>query len=98
MDHAAKERYSAEGVIGQKQAIKVTDEWFDELQKMPFTSCKCFYYFISNLVLNIEKKGKTLHLLKATSKKIPERKKRKIVPLLGTIKDYFNTTPSQSVA
>ena len=38
--------------------------------------------------LSIEKKGKTLHLLKASSKKISPKKKRKIYPILGTIQKY----------
>ena len=40
MQHSAKERFTAQGEDQQKQAIKVTDEWYEELQKMPFLSCK----------------------------------------------------------
>ena len=35
-----------------------------------------------------EKNGKTLYLLKQSSQVIKAKKQRKIVPLLGTIKDY----------
>ena len=40
MQHAAKQRYSAEGVDKKAEAIRATDEWYDELQKMPFISRK----------------------------------------------------------
>ena len=43
----------------------------------------------------LEKKGKTLHLLKASSKKINPNKKRKVVPLLGTIQDFFKASKSK---
>jgi len=36
----------------------------------------------------IEKNGKTLNLLKASAKKINPNKKRKKIPLIGTIKEY----------
>lgn len=38
--------------------------------------------------MSIEKKGKTLHLLKSGSKPIAYKKKRKIVPRLGTFSEY----------
>ena len=53
----------------------MTDEWAQELQSMPFTS---------------QKKGKFLNLLKASAKPINKNKKRKVIPLLGSIKDYHN--------
>ena len=40
------------------------------------------------LIKFIEKNGKTLYLLKQSSKKIAAKKQRKQVPLLGTIKEY----------
>ena len=40
MEFAAKQRYSAEGENKKEQAIKATDDWFEELNKMPFISCK----------------------------------------------------------
>ena len=39
-------------------------------------------------ILNIEKNGKTLHLLKANSKPIPTKLKRRKIQLLGTYKEY----------
>ena len=35
--------------------------------------------------------GKTLHLLKSSSKKIEKNKKRKTIPLLGTIQDWHQS-------
>ena len=43
MEHASKQRFSAEGEEVKQQAIKATDAWYAELQKMPFVSCKLFY-------------------------------------------------------
>ena len=40
MEHAASERYSSTGVKQKEQAIKATDQWFEELSSMPFISCK----------------------------------------------------------
>ena len=51
----------------------MTDEWYDMLKAMPFTS---------------KKSGKMLNLLKASAKPISKNKKRKIVPLLGKIGDF----------
>ena len=36
----------------------------------------------------IEKNGKTLNLLKVKAKPIPEKKKRKKIPILGNIKEF----------
>ena len=46
----------------------------------------CFYANIS--YLPPEKNGKTLHLLKASSKKISGERKRKKVPILGSFEMY----------
>ena len=51
----------------------MTDHWVQELKSMPFTS---------------RKNGKMLNLLKASSKPINKNKKRKTIPLFGSIKDY----------
>ena len=40
MEHSSKQRFSAEGEEVKQQTIKATDEWYAELQKMPFVSCK----------------------------------------------------------
>ena len=40
MHHSAKQRYTAEGEGQKDQVIKATDEWYEELSKMPFLSCK----------------------------------------------------------
>ena len=86
MAHATKERFTGEGANKKDEAIKATDEWFEELQSMPFISCKSTFCHALTLLFTIEKSGKTLHLLKASAKKISPNKKRKVIPLLGTIK------------
>ena len=63
---------------------------------MPFLSRKFSPNLFPNPHINIEKKGKTLHLLKASSKKINPHKKRKIIPLLGSIKEFHKNAEVQS--
>jgi hypothetical protein len=46
--------------------------------------------------MTVEKKGKTLHLLKASSKKINPHKKRKIIPLLGGIREFHKSNEELS--
>ena len=72
----------------KKQNIKVTDAWFDELLKMPFVSRKLMISWWFTVWFAIEKNGKTLNLLKASAKKINPHKKKKIIPLLGNIKEF----------
>ena len=43
------------------------------------------------MILSTEKNGKTLNLLKASAKKINPHKKRKVIPLLGNIKNWHAT-------
>lgn len=78
MDHANKERHSAEGSKMKEQTIRITDEWYNELKSMPFSS---------------KKNGKMLNLLKASSKVINRNKRRKVIPLLGNIRDYHASRP-----
>ena len=73
MEHASKERFTAQNEEAKKQTIKATDEWYEELQKMPFVS---------------RKNGKMLNLLKASAKKINPNKRRKVIPILGNIKKF----------
>ena len=63
----------------KQQTIKMTDQWYEELKSMPFTS---------------KKNGKMINLLKASAKPINKNKKRKVIPLLGTIKDFHASTQS----
>ena len=85
MDHSSKHRYTIEGDEAKKQAIVATDEWFEELNNLPFKSCKITFLLKLILIYNIEKNGKTLYLLKQTAKTSKAKKQRKIVPLLGSI-------------
>ena len=61
MEHANKERHSAQGTKMQEKVIKMTDHWASELKSMPFTS---------------RKNGKMLNLLKASAKPINKNKKK----------------------
>ena len=63
---------------------------------MPFISCKYYITLILSTLYTIEKPGKTLHLLKASSKKINPHKKRVKVPLLGTIKEFHSASKAKS--
>ena len=74
----------------KKHTIRATPEWIEELDKMPFISSKYLNILKFNLIYLIGKNGKTLNLLKASSKKINPNKRRKIIPLLGTIKEFQN--------
>ena len=73
MAHASKQRMSAEGEDNKKSAIEISKYWEEELKDMPYVS---------------QKPGKTLYLLKSSSKAIAKGKKRKVVPLLGSIGEY----------
>ena len=55
------------------KSIEISPFWEAELKALPFLS---------------QKSGKTIHLLKSGSKKIQTGKKRKKIPILGTIKHY----------
>ena len=97
MSHAAKQRFTTEGEKMKAEKIEITEEWLNELSRMPFVSRKfCFNLWLT-LFLYIEKRGKTLHLLKAKSKKINPNKRRKKIPLLGSIKDYHNAAQNLNV-
>ena len=61
------------------KTIHMTDQWAEELKSMPFTS---------------RKNGKMLNLLKASAKPINKHKKRKVVPLFGTIQEYHASSQS----
>ena len=88
MTHASQQRYAAEGSEARQHTIKATDEWIAELQNLPFKSCKYIVQSLIYVFIISEKNGKTLHLLKQSAKTITSSKKRKIVPLLGSIKDF----------
>ena len=62
---------------------------------MPFISCKLYLSIASHILYSIEKPGKTLHLLKASSKKINPNKKRLKIPLLGTITEFHTASKSK---
>jgi hypothetical protein len=65
---------------------------------MPFISCKYNLTYKFNQLHIIEKPGKTLHLLKASSKKINPSKKRVKIPLLGSIKEFHIASKTKKAA
>ena len=73
MHHAHKQRFSVEGEAQKNKAIKVSEEWMTELKSMPFTS---------------QKNGRTLHLLKTSAKSQQPHKKRKTLPIMGTLSEF----------
>ena len=50
-----------------------------------------------NLLINIEKNGKTLYLLKQSAKTSKAKKQRKVIPILGSISDYKKTTQNITI-
>ena len=88
MAHASKERYAVDGEVQKIHTIEATQEWEDELKNMPFKSSKSNIPNFYNFILLIGKNGKFVHLLKKKSKTKISRKKRKVINILGSIKDY----------
>ena len=41
MDHAAKQRMSADGLMQKDQTIKMTEYWEEQLKAMPYLTRKC---------------------------------------------------------
>ena len=70
------------------EAIKATEEWYEALQSLPFKSSRYSILFFMTWIFGIVKPGKTLYLLKQKSKVRATGKKRKVIPLMGTIQDY----------
>ena len=64
---------AAESDINKAKSIEITAAWETQLKELPYLS---------------QRSGKTIHLLKASSKAIKSGKKRKKVPLLGNIGHY----------
>ena len=73
MAHASSYRMAADGEMQKEETIAISKFWEEELKSMPYLS---------------QKGGKTLHLLKQSSKKISTGKKRKKVAILGTLQDW----------
>ena len=73
LDHANEQRMAAEGADQKEHTIAISKFWEEELKAMPYLS---------------KKGGKTLHLLKQSSKKIQTGKKRKKHEILGSLQDW----------
>ena len=71
--HASKQRYGKEGEKAESELIYANDKFMDILSSMPYKS---------------KKKGKTLFLLKNSSKPHAGGKKRKKVEIIGTLEQY----------
>ena len=50
VDHANKQRMSAEGVVGQREAIQISQFWEEQLKAMPYLSSKYFFITRFNFV------------------------------------------------
>ena len=80
---------AADGEVQKDEIIAISKFWEEELKSMPYLSCKYFILsFAHQMFIFIEKSGKTLHLLKQSSKKIQTGKKRKKIAILGTLQDW----------
>ena len=88
MAHASKERYAADGELMKEKTIEADPNWVEELKNMPFKSSKFILPNFDHSILSVGKNGKFIHLLKKKSKTKISRKKRKVVPILGSIKEY----------
>ena len=70
IEHAQKERFSAQGAAAQAQTVGVSQEWWDNLNAHPYFS---------------RSKGRTMHLLKESTKPVPSVKKRRKIAALELI-------------
>ena len=53
ISHANKQRMSADGEIGQREAIKISQFWEEQLKLMPYNSSKCYLNLRFNFVFNV---------------------------------------------
>ena len=89
--HANDQRNSVANESIANEAIEITDDWWNALNCNAFTSCKspilgtltCIFFYSW-----AERKGRTIHLLKASSKKVPQERKRRKIDLLGTFDEF----------
>ena len=73
MAHSNEMRWTSKAPDTQKSSIKITEAWQEELASMPYLS---------------QYSGKTIHLLKQSSKPALAGKKRRKVPLLGSLEQF----------
>ena len=64
---------STQAADNQLKSIHISKYWAEKLKEIPYIS---------------QKSGKTIHLLKNNSKPISKGKKRKVVPILGTLNEF----------
>ena len=73
MAHSNEMRYTSKAPDTQKSTIKLTEAWSEELASMPYLS---------------QSSGKTIFLLKQNSKPALAGKKRRKVPLMGSLEQF----------
>lgn len=73
--HANRVRFEGGQTGAQEDTVLVTDDWWQQLNAMPYLSRKLSYSII--IFHSIEKRGKTLHLLKQSAKPVQTGRKRK---------------------
>ena len=94
--HAHEQRNSAGRETEPAQNVVVTEDWWQKLTAVPFISCK--YPLPAADVFVAENPGRTLHLLKAKSKPVPQARKRRKIALAGTpaeFREYMESIQSQ---
>ena len=67
ISHANDQRMKGNEKNEEMECIQISEKWWDQLNAVPFVSCKCRLLPIIHLLTNLvcaEHKGKTLHLLK----------------------------------
>ena len=50
IDHANRQRMTADGEVGQRESIKISQFWEEQLKAMPYLSRKSLYYLIFNFI------------------------------------------------
>ena len=73
MAHSNEMRWTSNAPDTQRSSIKITEQWQEELSSMPYLS---------------QKSGKTIHLLKQSSKPTKVGRKRRKVALLGSLEQF----------
>ena len=77
--HANEQRFAATGEKAETNEVRINEEWWQKLNAKPFVSRK----FACIVNLFIEHKGRTLNLLKASSKPVPEKAQRRKYDIFG---------------
>ena len=78
--HANAQRNSTASKDQEAMAMEITDDWLEKLQAIPYISRK----FTLMINPSVERRGRTVHLLRQKSKDVPQARKRRKIDLLST--------------